>query len=259
MPLRKYWAVLLSILLAITITLWLRPAAANESVENVGKTWDISPNFLLNSESSYAQNSAYIVNQSQVHLNLVRPTSILVIYGGMSLSQSTNGLVINPDNYFAVYPGVSFQPTWSPIAAFVEYWSFATDDRKDLRTGFYGYQWIDLPTRLSKNFFNESFGEAVYSSRFNQDVVLSASTKFGHRFKISNQFVTDAFIAGELKRDRQGTFENNLQEFQPGVRSTLFFQPFSAALTGDYAIGAYSNSPAQYRDVRFTLSLSGEI
>ena len=259
MLLRKYWAVLLSILLAVTITLWLRPAAANESVENVGKTWDISPNFLLNSESSYAQNSAYIVNQSQVHLNLVRPTSILVIYGGMSLSQSTNDLIINPDNYFAVYPGVSFQPSWSPVAAFVEYWSYATDDRKDLRTGFYGYHWIDLPTRLSKNFFNETYGDVLYSSRQSQDVVLSASTKVGHRFKFSNQFVTDTFLEGDIRRDHQGLGENNLQEFLPGVRSTLFFQPFSAALTGNYAIGSLANTPRSYRDVRFTLSLSGEI
>ena len=245
MLIRKYWAVLLSIILAVSISLWLRPAGANERVESVGKTWDLSPGFLLFSESSYGGNSSYLVNQSQVHVNLVRPTSSLAIYGGMSLSQATNAPMINSDNYFAVYPGVTFQPGWSPLAAFAEYWSYTTDERKDLRTGFYGYQWIDLPTRLSRNFFSEIYGDAVYSSRQSQDVLFSGSTKLGHRFKISNQFVTDAYVEGSIRRDRLGIQEYNFQELLPGARATVFFQPFSAAITGNSS--------------RVAITLSGEI
>lgn len=194
----------------------------------------------LYSETSINDRVRDLVSQNSLRVSLLRRGELLDGYVGTYLEQdsrSTGSQVYN-DNYVAPLAGVQTRPTSLPISAFLEYRhamrllavpSGRPRMEPDARAGVFFYDWRKIGS--SSGFFNESYGEEVFSSRQMQAFYLSVWNKTGIRARWWGTFETDLYGEGILKRSSRFSAADNLQEAGPGFRVLYRVGSVAAALS----------------------------
>jgi hypothetical protein len=209
------------------------------------------------SEVSAQNRTRDTVHFTKLSQSLYEPTNWSQVYLGFALSgdsRSTPHEIYN-DNYAAPLLGLKVFKPGIPVWLFTEYRYIASSPEReahplpgnDIRAGIAAGDYRPL-ARIQDGLdvFNEVYGEAVYSSRLEDNLFATVFDKLGYEKRWSKLWVSQAYSEVFAKRDRLGNYYENLSELRIGFRQKLLPPPFSMNLSAHYALGSYSGR--QYVD-----------
>ncbi len=188
--------------------------------------------YLFYNEMTYLPQISNAINECKliyqfVDINSIKPYLGIAI--GQDL-QSTSDLIYN-DNHVSPLAGIRYNPPSFPFGLYLEFRqnmriirppSTREFSQGDLRAGGYLYQWFNLTqAQSSLRLFQETYGEAFYTSVLLSNVIFQGWLKQGGRIRINTALDFDAYfeLAGRLDRTNNPDF--NLGYFDVGIRTNI--------------------------------------
>lgn len=244
----------LAIVYCAALTAFFPSVAAAAAPASVARyQWVQSPSFYM--ESVYDDRTRNLVSQGRASVDLVRYRDRLSLYAGIALSQDalSDTRTIYNDNSFAPFGGLRFDIPFLSAALFSEYrqtmrvWrrpEARASSEADLRAGAFFYRWFDLAGVSSGKgampwlkLFSENYGEAIYTSMNDDNILAQLRSKLGPRLKLTQRLMLDGFVELHGKADRIGLpYENDLL-VGPGARVALYLNRLSLAMSGSRVFG----------------------
>ncbi len=226
----------------------------------------------LYSQSTYLPKIQDVVTDHHIHYTAKKFNDSLKAYLGVALSQDSrsNGSVTWNDNHLSPLIGLKLQSPAGPAAFFAEYrqtlrvtahQSPQAFREADIRAGALAYQWWqlgwdDMEATPEVALFDESYGEAVFSSRLGQNVFFSGWSKLGLRNSFVRGFHLDGYLEGLASADRFGIDYGNLFHAAAGTRLSTRAGPVGAQIAARKFI--FPNRDSQTASWDAQLSFSGE-
>lgn len=200
------------------------------------------PNIFIYSESTYFPKDSNVVFASKINYTFFRYENLTNFYLGFEQGQDfqSKGDMIYNDNHIAPLIGANFRPLPIPVSLFTEYRrnfrlfrkpATRETEEPDFRMGGFAYQWFDL-IRFSPKIrpFTEMYGEAVYSSMLNKNLLMAGWTKAGVRIPLSTKVFADGYTELSFIRDRLKLLENNFEMSGLGARVGIKFDAVLAQM-----------------------------
>ncbi|MBF0315835.1 MAG: hypothetical protein HQK50_12260 [Oligoflexia bacterium] len=239
----------------------------------------------LYSESSFKQRSNNAVNATKLTALQAVWKERLHLYLQLGLEEDTKSNHTEVYNYNHAFAGVGGRFFLLPqLFLFGEIRGnqqllpkerAAAYRKLEQRMGAIFYSYDEL-FQDKTNLFAENYGELISSNQLRKHSNLygTIKSKLGNRFTLPDswrEFLSahsmgiDAFALGELKRDRRGYYEENVQEIGLGIRPQLRWNHWSIAFDVSKVWGAYAGverenknpygSKSKYDDFRLLFTL----
>ena len=242
-------------------TVWAQPTLSTEYQQEIQqKAEEIEKNsiFFYN-ESAYLPQYSNMVNEGKLHYRLFS-RSQLQPYLGLAFGQdlqSGSNLIYN-DNHITPLLGARFNLTSMPVGFFSEArQNFRMINKPntrpstdfDFRLGTYGYQWFDIShLGVSRTFFQESYGELIFTSMLDSNIIFDGWAKQGVRQTFGHHFSLDGYLELQAGLDRLKVDYCNYIYPGFGVRAIARFSNISVQLMlrrpiNVLSVPSFANSP----------------
>lgn len=218
------------------------------ATETSQESWKMTSDLFIYSESNYFPSQLAASNETTFRLTFLKYQDTLGAYGGTVIGRDSSGTQISP------FLGLRAQPLRIPMVFFTELRQTlrADSNQSDFRAGTFGYEWWDLAKLgAHSTIFEETYGEAVFSSLQGNQLLLSAWAKTGLRLPVFPALSLDGFgeLAGTLDFARTGL----------GLRANLHLGPVTTQVLGTRSFGIAGSFPGYLSPWNGQLLLTGEL
>ncbi len=188
--------------------------------------------FLLYNETTYLPQLYNAVNEGKLIFQL-SDLSPIKPYLGLAMGQDlrSDDQVIYNDNHVTPLAGIRYAPRDLPLGLYLEFRqnlrvirppTIRDFSQGDLRLGAYIYQWFDLtPNHSFSRLFQEIYGEMLFTSALQNNLIAQGWLKQGVRGKIHQQVNLDSYLEFAGTADRTGNPDFNLLYVDLGIRANL--------------------------------------